>query len=198
MFDRKDHWRLLATNPALLRASGWPFRRQILLFICVALCLLFLLHWSFIGWLESEVQVSNARYQDLQQHHQQTEAALVEIKEENLVSKRESSDLRPVKKFKLSVRPPQMIDNLTTAVKANGLTLIDIRPGRWQEESFYRTMPIRLEAQGHYSATRLFFASLAELEEVVSIEDFDLRPLENGGRNLNLKAVIRIHGSFEI
>lgn len=84
----------------------------------------------------------------------------------------------------LDQRFPELIDDLTEAATASGLSMENIDVGQPVTQSFYSELPIKVKAQGSYHDFGAFMSALLTLPRVITPHDFELQPVADTPGNL--------------
>ena len=82
---------------------------------------------------------------------------------------------------------PDLIDDISKTGNASNLAFKEIKPQSEVEKDFYTALPIQITVTGHYHQFGEFVSHLANLQRIVTLEDFTIQPAENT-MNMNQSA----------
>jgi type IV pilus assembly protein PilO len=88
---------------------------------------------------------------------------------------------------------PGLIEDITLQALDNGLTIesIDLQPERKAE--FYVELPITIVVTGEYHNIGAFVSGVANLSRIVTLHDFNIKPMQKIGTNLRMSIVAKTY-----
>lgn len=88
---------------------------------------------------------------------------------------------------------PGLLEDITLTGLDAGLSfnVIDLQPERQAE--FYIELPIAITVEGSYHDMGTFVSGVANLSRIVTLHDFQIRPVGRGGENLSMQIEARTY-----
>src|SRR5262245_13823509 len=88
---------------------------------------------------------------------------------------------------------PGLIEDITLQALDNGLVIesIDLQPERKAE--FYVELPITIVVTGEYHNIGAFVSGVANLSRIVTLHDFNIKPVQKIGTNLRMSIVAKTY-----
>lgn len=88
---------------------------------------------------------------------------------------------------------PGLLEDITRIGLDSGLTFEEIRLLPEETRPFYIELPIRIRVVGGYHELATFVSGVAGLSRIVTLHDFDIRPLAGAGSRLGLNILARTY-----
>jgi type IV pilus assembly protein PilO len=91
---------------------------------------------------------------------------------------------------------PGLILDISEKGLSNGLELVLFEPQSEAQMEFYAEKPIKITAKGSYRELATFVSDISGLSRIVTINNIDLKPLEDDGR-LQMEAILKTYRYIE-
>lgn len=88
---------------------------------------------------------------------------------------------------------PGLLEDITRAGLDSGLTFEEIRLLPEEVRPFHSELPIRIRVLGSYHELASFVSAVAGLSRIVTLHDFEIRPLSGAGSRLSLNVLARTY-----
>lgn len=71
---------------------------------------------------------------------------------------------------------PALIDHIAKSAQKAKLTVDEIKPMKIHQLKSYQQLPIKVSIQGKYPAIESFLKQISQMERIVEVSDFELKP----------------------
>jgi type IV pilus assembly protein PilO len=85
---------------------------------------------------------------------------------------------------------PGLLENISKAGLANGLSFKLIKPEQEIKTDFYSELPVHIAVMGDYHHLAKFISAVAELDYIVTLHDFTLRPVTREDLDNDIQKVL--------
>lgn len=163
--------------------GGWP--TSVKLFFCaiVAVVILFLTWYVFVGDQQTELETLARTEADLKQQFEQKQAKAANLEPLKLqLVEMEKTLIEMIRELPSKTEMPELIVNISQTALASGIQNELFKPGQETKKEFYAEKPISLRMVGTYHQFGDFVSGVAALPRVVimTMHDISLKPRATG------------------
>lgn len=164
--------------------GSWPRQAKIVFVALVALLIVGLAWYLFIGDKAAELEGLEARETELRRTYEekQGQAANLDALKQQLVQMEQQLQ-QMLRQLPSKNEMPDLIVDISQTALATGITNELFQPGPEQPKDFYAEKPISLRMVGSYHQFGAFVSGVASLPRVVimTMHDISLKPKSSGG-----------------
>lgn len=174
--------------------GGWPAALKAILL--VLLFVVVLIAGYFLVLTDKQAALENAQKQEVTLRAEYESKA---FQAANLPQYRqqkeemEASFGTMLRQLPTDTEVPGLIEDITLQALDHGLTIesIDLQPERKAE--FYVELPITIVVTGEYHDIGAFVSGVANLSRIVTLHDFNIKPIKVGGTDLRMSIVAKTY-----
>ena len=164
--------------------GGWP-RPARAIALAAAFCVTFLAgHVLYLSGKQAAMNARIATESELKREYQRKAgpaAGLEALRARHQALETEFHAL--LSQLPKDAEVPGLLEDISRAALANGLTIEDIEIETERATGFYTELPIRIAVRGSYHDVGAFAGDVANLPRIVTLHDFEIAPEETSGRS---------------
>jgi len=163
-------------------AGTWPVAIKIIVWGLVLAVVIFLGYYFHLNDLLAEREVVERQEVELKQTYEAKafKAANLDVYRKQM-AEMEKSFGALVKQLPSDTEVPGLLEDITHTGLGSGLEIDSIKLQPERNAEFYVELPIEIQVRGGYHDLGSFVSGVASLPRIVTLHDFDIKPMEEGG-----------------
>lgn len=163
-------------------AGTWPVAIKIVVWGLVLAVVVFLGYYYHLNDLLAEREVVQKKEVELKQTYEAKafKAANLDVYRKQMADMEKSFGAL-VKQLPSDTEVPGLLEDITHTGLGSGLEIDSIKLQPENIAEFYVELPIEIQVRGGYHDLGSFVSGVASLPRIVTLHDFDIKPMEEGG-----------------
>lgn len=163
------------------RAGSWPVAIKIIVWVLVLAIVIFLGYYFHLNDLLAEREVVQKKEVELKQAYEAKafKAANLDVYRKQMADMEKSFGTL-VKQLPGKTEVPGLLEDITHTGLGSGLEIDSIKLQSERKAEFYVELPIEIQVRGTYHDLGSFVSGVASLPRIVTLHDFDIKPVEGG------------------
>ena len=155
--------------------GSWPLHIRLAIIILLTLALLFVAYWfDFQHQLNDRIRLVREEKTLKLGLAQKQQIAINLPNYQKQLTTAESNLQQLVKKLPTQAEVPALVEEISKLGQANGLTFSLLEPMKQKTQKFYIQLPLHIIVSGRYQQITHFIVALANMQRIVSVENFKL------------------------
>ena len=155
--------------------GSWPPHIRVAILIILAVVLLFLTYWfDFQHQINKKIRLVREEKTLMQGLTQKQQIAINLPNYQKQFATAETNLHQLVQKLPTQAEVPALVEEISKLGQANGLSFSLLEPMKQQSKKFYVQLPLHIIVSGQYQQITHFIVALANMQRIVSVENFKL------------------------
>jgi len=163
-------------------AGSWPLAVKIIVWVLVLVVVIFLGYYLHLNdLLDERARVAKKEVELKQEYEAKAfKAANLDVYRKQMEDMEKSFGAL-VKQLPSDTEVPGLLEDITHTGLGSGLEIDSIKLQPERSAEFYVELPIEIQVRGGYHDLGSFVSGVASLPRIVTLHDFDIKPMESGG-----------------
>jgi|TARA_B110000495_G_C22901058_1_gene525799 type IV pilus assembly protein PilO len=163
-------------------AGTWPVAIKVIVWGLVLAIVIFLGYYFHLNDMLAEREVVERKEVELKQTYEAKafKAANLDVYRKQMEDMEKSFGAL-VEQLPSDTEVPGLLEDITHTGLGSGLEIDSIKLQPERNEEFYVELPIEIQVRGGYHDLGSFVSGVASLPRIVTLHDFDIKPMSEGG-----------------